>query len=304
MTDPNGNQTQYSYTDNYSNGTPPGPTNAYLTQITYPNTGIAHIEKFAYAYASGTSLSVPFVTGQAALLLAKNPNATNQQIRDAIIGTADKIDGLNLSQCAGGSCLGLLGAGRINVAKSLASDLSSVQVNEGDIVQVGPDGQYYYISGGKRHLISPFVKEQRFAKVVPKLIQAIDLANYPEGDYATPTEGTLVKTGDSPVIYYISKGLRLPITYQVFLLRNFNFSNVHTLGYTEVNSWLTGSFLPPPDGTLVRTGNNPTVYWVVSEVLHPINYNFYISRGLQVFPVVYVADDDIKSFSKGEPYIK
>jgi len=53
MTDPRGNITNYSYADNYSSGTPPGPTNAYLTQITYPNTGVAQVEKFAYAYASG-----------------------------------------------------------------------------------------------------------------------------------------------------------------------------------------------------------------------------------------------------------
>jgi RHS repeat-associated protein len=53
MTDSRSNQTTYSYTDSYSSGTPPGPTNAYLTQIILPNTGVAHIEKFAYAYASG-----------------------------------------------------------------------------------------------------------------------------------------------------------------------------------------------------------------------------------------------------------
>jgi RHS repeat-associated protein len=54
MTDPRGNQTTYSYTDSYSSGTPPGPTNAYLTTVTHPQTsGVNHIEKFAYAYASG-----------------------------------------------------------------------------------------------------------------------------------------------------------------------------------------------------------------------------------------------------------
>ena len=54
MTDPAGNQTTYSYTDNYSSGSPPGPTNAYLTKITYPSTANAnHIEQFSYAYASG-----------------------------------------------------------------------------------------------------------------------------------------------------------------------------------------------------------------------------------------------------------
>jgi len=61
MTDPNGNMTAYSYTDNYASGTgtPPGNTNAYLTTITYPYThglntsGTNHIEKFAYGYANG-----------------------------------------------------------------------------------------------------------------------------------------------------------------------------------------------------------------------------------------------------------
>src|SRR6266568_3019584 len=54
MTDPRANQTTYSYADSYSSGTPPGPTNAYLTQVTHPQTnGVNHIEHFAYAYASG-----------------------------------------------------------------------------------------------------------------------------------------------------------------------------------------------------------------------------------------------------------
>jgi RHS repeat-associated protein len=50
MTDPRGNITSYSYTDNYSSGTPPGPTNTYLTKVT---SSLNHIEKYAYAYASG-----------------------------------------------------------------------------------------------------------------------------------------------------------------------------------------------------------------------------------------------------------
>ncbi|MFZ0774067.1 MAG: hypothetical protein WCA49_25055, partial [Candidatus Sulfotelmatobacter sp.] len=54
MTDPRGNTTSYSYTDSYSSGTPPGPTNTYLTTVTQPVTGgVNHIEKYAYAYASG-----------------------------------------------------------------------------------------------------------------------------------------------------------------------------------------------------------------------------------------------------------
>jgi RHS repeat-associated protein len=53
MKDPRGNTTSYSYADSYASGSPPGLTNAYLTKITYPNTGVAHVESFKYNYADG-----------------------------------------------------------------------------------------------------------------------------------------------------------------------------------------------------------------------------------------------------------
>ena len=43
MTDPRGNTTSYSYTDSYSGGTPPGPTNADVTTVTHPQAnGVSH----------------------------------------------------------------------------------------------------------------------------------------------------------------------------------------------------------------------------------------------------------------------
>ncbi len=279
------------------------PGRRILSTINHdPHSGA--MAKNSYAYASGTSLATPFVSGLAALLKSRYPNATNSQIRDAIISSADKVDDLNLTQCAGFSCKGVLGTGRINAYKSLTSGMSFVSVEEGDVVRVEGSTQNYYISGGQKHLISPFVQAQRFADVSPKVVSESYLRNYPEGNYATPREGTLVKIDRAPTIYYISKGLRLPVTYQVFQMRNFKFANVHTLSYDEVNSWLVGSYLSPPNGTLVRTAKNPTVYWVVDGVMHPINYEFYLNRGLQSFPTVYVADQDIKNFSIGEPYIR
>jgi len=62
MKDPNGNTTSYSYGDNYAscggNAPPTSPSDAYLTQVTYPATsGISHIESHCYDYTSGLSLS-------------------------------------------------------------------------------------------------------------------------------------------------------------------------------------------------------------------------------------------------------
>ena len=45
----------FSYADNYASGTgtPTGQTNAYLTQATHPNTGVAHVEKFTWGFNDG-----------------------------------------------------------------------------------------------------------------------------------------------------------------------------------------------------------------------------------------------------------
>jgi hypothetical protein len=86
-------------------------------------------------------------------------------------------------------------------------------------------------------------------------------------------------------------------------MRQFKFTDVITLTNVEVGSWIEGSFLAPPDGSLVRSPSNPTVYWVVNGTLHPINYKFYIDRGLKIFPVVYAPENDISKFPHGDSLV-
>ena len=63
--DANSNTTSYSYADSYSVGTPPGTTNTYLTQVTYPATnGVTHIESFQYRYSDGQLSSSTDQNGQ------------------------------------------------------------------------------------------------------------------------------------------------------------------------------------------------------------------------------------------------
>jgi hypothetical protein len=255
----------------------------------------------SYAYASGTSLAVPFVSAQAALLRSLFPEANNRQIRDRIITTADNVDNLNLSQCGGSSCKGYLGNGRINAAASLAQQFPSIK--DGDVVQVSGSGAFYYINGGKKQPISPFVRSQRFAFQLVKPVSESDLATFSEGSYAEAQDGTLVKSPNDPAVYYMESGLRRPLTAAVFAQRGFSFNSVVTLTNLEVNSWVLGSFLPPRDGSLVRSNTNPTVYWVVNGLLHPVNRQFYLQRGLNAFPVVTISENDLSKFAKGDPYL-
>jgi hypothetical protein len=258
----------------------------------------------AYAYASGTSLAVPYVVGLAALIKSINPNYTNVQIRDAILNSADKIDNYNLSQCGGSSCSGYLGTGRINVVKSLNY---KIQPNyfEGDLIRLNDNPAIVYqILGGQKRLVSPFVFNQRFLKASFKDAFSQDMASFPTGPYVTPEEGTLVKIEKSPTVYAIVNGKKMPVTQTVFKQRNYSYSQVKTLSFDEVNSWTEGSFFPPTDGTVLKTAKNKTIYWVVGQTLHAVNKKFYDEKGLKIFPVTIVPDLDVKGFAQGEPYIK
>jgi hypothetical protein len=170
-------------------------------------------------------------------------------------------------------------------------------------VQVEGQSDLYLINGGQRQLISSFVKNQRFANVVPRIIKQSTLQTIPLGTMAMPTDGTLVKAESNPAVYYIKDGLRLPVTGRVFSLHSFKFSDVVNLPDSEVNSWVLGSLLTPPESSLLRSKNNTTLYWVSNGSIHAINYNFYLQRGLGSFPVIYMTDSEIKEFPVGEPYI-
>ena len=63
--------------------------------------------------ANGTSLSAPFVSGVAALVLSRWPDWTPAMVRNQLLQTADPIDALNPAYA------GLSGAGRVNAAAAL-----------------------------------------------------------------------------------------------------------------------------------------------------------------------------------------
>ncbi len=68
-----------------------------------------------YGVSSGTSLSAPFVSGLAALILSKKPNLTNEQLRQVITESADDLGAVGKDN--------YFGYGRINAFKALNHSL-------------------------------------------------------------------------------------------------------------------------------------------------------------------------------------
>ncbi|MEK7617939.1 MAG: S8 family serine peptidase [Patescibacteria group bacterium] len=262
-----------------------------LTKIASPN---------AYAYASGTSLATPFVAGQAALIKSLYPFASNVQIRDRILSTADQVDFINLSQCNNQPCKGLLGAGRINIRRSLETGIFDQSFFDGDVVRAQENGSVYLILGGKKQLVSSFVYNQRFLNFVVRTVPLKQLEGLPEGSYALPLDGTLIKVEKNPTVYMVKNGMKWPVLASIFKQRGFNYSNIYTVGFSEFDSWVAGSFLEPKEGTIAKNPSEKLMYWVIGETLRPINRQFIIDRGIAKFSQLILPDKDIGGFAKGE----
>lgn len=239
-------------------------------------------------YASGTSLATPVVAGVAALMKAQDPSLSNIQIRDRILKTAHNIDSLNQDDCLNSSCNGFLGKGRID---ALLAVQPQPILNE-TLVREASSGNIYLISGGTKHYVSPFVLKQKYAgrEIFPET--GNQLTNYPMGTAISPNTGTLVKGQTDPTVYYIDNGVRRPLTYLVFVSRNFSFADVQVLSEPDLAVIPLADWYWPPNGTLVLIKGDPTVYVMDQGVARPVTYFVFIQRKLSFGNVITVTRDE------------
>lgn len=240
-------------------------------------------------YGSGTSLATPVVSGVAALLKSNNPALSNVQIRDIILKTADNIDNLNQNNCLGSSCNGFLGKGRINAL----SALSPQPILNESLVRELSTNKIYQVTGGAKRYVSDFVFTQRGFLQSSVITETHNqLANYSMGLALPPLDGTLIKAQTDPTVYYIHQGVKRPLTYLVFLSRNFSFANVKNLPDPDVNIVETGEWYWPPDATMVLIKGDPTVYVMDQSVARPVTYFVFTQRKLSFAKVINVTTDE------------
>lgn len=99
------------------------PGVAVFSSVPAYENGIAHLNDYGYAYkrASGTSMAAPHVAGAAALLLQSHPDYTPEDVKAALMNTADKLQ-QDYSVFE-------VGAGRIDVYEAVHSDIQ-IKVND------------------------------------------------------------------------------------------------------------------------------------------------------------------------------
>lgn len=99
--------------------------------ISAPGTNVvSSVPNNEYGQWQGTSMSVSFVSGAAALVKANNPSASPGEIEEILRDAADDLDRMNPEYEE------MLGAGRLNIAAALRTDDKSPDINQDGFVNV------------------------------------------------------------------------------------------------------------------------------------------------------------------------
>ncbi len=240
-------------------------------------------------YGSGTSVAAPIVAGVAALVKAANPTLTNVQIQNLLMQTATDIYPVNQTTCAGTSCNGFLGKGRINALAALTPQL----IPNGTLIKEVSTGNIYLVVNNTKRFVSSFVFTQRgfLASNVSNETNA-QLLTIPLGSPLLPLDGTLLKGSSSAIVYVVHQELLRPVTYATFVSRHYSFANVITRPDSEIEQYPKGDWYWPADGTAVLVAGSPLVYIMDKQVARPVTFTVFTQRGLSFANVLRVSQEE------------
>ncbi|MDP2586529.1 MAG: hypothetical protein Q8P32_02040 [Candidatus Komeilibacteria bacterium] len=109
-------------------------------------------------------------------------------------------------------------------------------------------GVYWVQAGEKFPIMAPEILRVNYPDRKILSARPEELEKYPKGEAIKFKEGTLIKSRDSEIVYFVSGGKKLPIaSEQAFVSRGYSWSDVVETNQVAVEMLLTGPALEPID---------------------------------------------------------
>lgn len=174
---------------------------------------------------------------------------------------------------------------------------------EGTLVKAKDNPAVYLITSGEKRLLSEFVFKQRGLKFSDVLTadEPGELDSYSTGKLMPPLDGTLIKAKEEPAVYHVGNGLLEPLALFVFQAHKFSFTKVISVPKAEVAGWDIGKSMPPPTGLLVKSRDEPVVYYMEAGVRRAVSYAVFLKNNWNFKDVIVVSGPTLQIFELGEP---
>ncbi len=161
------------------------------------------------------------------------------------------------------------------------------------------EGKVYVFLNNKKHAASPFVITQRGLSMNTAVNASVaDLATYVDGPQLTPSEGSVLRGINGPAVYIVQNNQLRLISALVFAQRNLA-NKIQLLPDAELALYPKGGFLPPFDGTLVKSPSVQTVFLVRDQIKRPMTGLVFKTYGFKFADVKTISDDELLGMPTG-----
>ncbi len=168
------------------------------------------------------------------------------------------------------------------------------------IVQVSGDNKKYVFLDNIKHLASDLVLKQRGLN--PESFYNLaqeEFVLFETGDILTPTDGTIVRGKTLPAVYLVEGGKIKLFTAYTFQQRKIPGSKVVLVPDEEISTYAQNGFVAPLDGTLVKSQNSPTVYFIQKGLKQAVLGDIFKIRGFNFKKVAILSAEEVDSLPNG-----
>lgn len=133
-----------------------------------------------------------------------------------------------------------------------------------------------------------------------------EVASFATGDWYWPPDGTMVLVEDNPLVYMMDQQVRRPVTYFVFTQRHLSFAKVIRVTadeFTHVPVPLDSYWLPPIEGTLIKSDIDAGIYVIQNQTRQLLSLNAFLSRGYSFVNVKTLPQAEIDVIALGVPIL-
>ena len=144
----------------------------------------------------------------------------------------------------------------------------------------------YVFIGGLKHPASSFVLKQRKLNLSTAVaLTSGEALLFPDGPQLTPNDGTVLQGESGTTVYLVQNGtLR---QYSQLTLKQYNVAkSIEVIPDLEIQSYSKSGYVPPKDGTLVKSNIGSSVYLVNNGQRKPLTPELFKNLGYRLKDVV------------------
>jgi subtilisin family serine protease len=153
---------------------------------------------------------------------------------------------------------------------------------DGTLIKSPSEAQVYVLEGEVKRPLTYLVfitRGYNFANI--KILPHEEVISYPTGEWHEPPDGTMVLISGNPTVYVMDGKIRRPVTYFVFTQRRLSFAKVIRVTpdeFSHIPAPSDSYWMPPMEGTLVKSSTDPSVYVIEAGLKRLLSYEVFMAR--------------------------